>query len=425
MTPNESQPDSPLSPEVSPRACGSPSETSGDPAGGDLSITPPSIPHLEVTKCLGGEDWIELSLYLQHRQFGPLKARLDRAREAAEAHEKGRDELTIAGRKFLMLPSAALAGTEHKQIVYRWRLQSEDGWWLLLMNRAASHPTMPTGIMRAPSLPLLRLGPQECLRQLHESLDDLKIELEREKLSRVDPCADLTGISLNAMYQAFMQGHYLSRARYSSEHIVDECIDGHRIGRQPTGFTIGKGDARLRVYDKYRKCLTDFEMLLLMQTRRWGGIGFPAIRAEFQLRREKLKALGVDTLADWWEKRGSITYYLAHDWFRLTAKEVDPKHPERAGTHRDWVTVQEAFLDWSGKPVAELSPLPKLPIRADNLLQQAIGTLVSYHAKIGTLINESEAFAHESMIAILDAIKDRDMADEVLRRALEIGRPLR
>src|SRR5690606_11951403 len=103
-------------------------------------------------------------------------------------------------------------------------------------NRSHSHPTMPTGIMRAPSLPLLRRGPQECVRQLHESLDDLRIELEREKLSRVDPCADLAGIRLSSLYEAFMQGHYVSRARCTSEHIVDECIDGYRLGRQPTGL---------------------------------------------------------------------------------------------------------------------------------------------------------------------------------------------
>jgi hypothetical protein len=425
MKPEYSNLDPQPSPTTTPRASGSPQEVAGDSAGGVVSITPPSTPEIELTKCLGGEDWIELSLYLQHKDFAVLKKRLDEAKEAAEAHEKGRDELTIAGRKFLMLPSSALAGTDQKQIVYRWRMRSEDGWWLLLMNRAEEHQTLPTGIMRAPSLPLMRLGPKECLRQLHESLTDLSIDLLREKLSRVDPCADVTGIRLDAMYQAFMRGHYVSRARYASDHIVDECIDGYRIGRHPTGFTIGKGDVRLRVYDKFRKCTTDFEMLLLMQTRRWGGIGSPAIRAEFQVRREKLKSLGVDSLDDWWEKRGAITHYLSHEWFRLTDSEVDSDHTDRAETHADWLTVQEAFREWSGEPVADLAPLPRLPIRADNLLQQVIGTLVSYHARVGTNIDASEDFAHESMIAILDAIEDRDMADEVVRRALELGRPIR
>lgn len=194
---------------------------------------------------MGGEDWLELSLYLQHRNFPQLKRRLDAAREAAESNERGPDELEIAGRKFLMLPSAALAGTKQKQVVYRWRLQSEDGWW------------------------------------------------------------------------------------------------------------------------------------------------------------------------------------LTHEWLRITASAVDPQHPDRAPVHPDWIAIQDAMADWSGAPVGELSPLPRLPIRAEHLLQQIVGALVSYHARVGTVVDSDDAFIHESLAAILDTIEDRNMAEEVRRRALEIGAGLR
>ena len=196
-------------------------EAQAGEAGGCPSNTPPSI-----TKCLGGEDWIELSLYLQHKRFSTLKKRLDAARDAAESNQKGPDELEIAGRKFLMLPSSASAGTKEKQIVYRWRLRSEDGWWLLLMNRADAHETMPTGIARASSLPLLRIGPKAYFAQLRETLDDLGIEFHGEKVSRMDACVDLAGVSIDSLYHAFMQGHYVTRARYSTDHIVEESIEG-------------------------------------------------------------------------------------------------------------------------------------------------------------------------------------------------------
>ena len=94
------------------------------------------------------------------------------------------------------------------------------------MNRANPHETLPTGIARASSLPLLRIGPKAFLRQLNETLDDLQIDLQREKVSRVDPCVDLCGMSIDPLYQAFMQGHYVSRARYSTDYIVDESIEG-------------------------------------------------------------------------------------------------------------------------------------------------------------------------------------------------------
>src|SRR5262249_32240623 len=153
------------------------------------------------------------------------------------------------------------------------RLRSEDGWWLLLMNRANAHQTLPTGIARASSLPLLRIGPKAFLRQLRETLDDLQIQFQSEKLSRVDPCVDICGMTIDELYRGVMRGRYVSRARYTTDYIVDETVEGFRIGRRPTGFDLGKGNVRLRVYDKFRKCKTDFEMLLLMQTRWWGGIG--------------------------------------------------------------------------------------------------------------------------------------------------------
>jgi hypothetical protein len=421
MSPEELLTGDGASPADAPQRPPSPrGAAAGAAAGGGSSNTPPS--NTKFVKCLGGEDWLELSLYLQHRNFLPLKQRLDAAREASEAHNRGPDELEFAGRKFLMLPSAALAGTKEKQVVYRWRLRSEDGWWLLLMNRPHVHETLPTGIARASSLPLMRIGPTAYLRQLQETLDDLGITLVREKVSRVDACADLDEMSVEPLYHAFMRGHFVCRARNSTERIAEESIDGYRIGREPTGFDFGKGQVRFRLYDKVRKCLNDWEMLLLMQTRRWGGLGGnSAIRAEFELRREKLKALGIDSVADWRAKRGAVTHYLTHEWLRITASEVDPKHPDRAPVHPHWTAIQDAMAAWSGAPVAELEPLPRLPIRADHLLQQVVGALVSYHARVGTNIDSEDAFAHESMAAILDTIEGRDLAEEVRRRAVELG----
>jgi len=383
---------------------------------GVLSNTPPSI-----TKCSGGEDWLELGLYLHHWDFTRLKRRLDQAREAAESNSVGGDELVIAGRKFLMLPTAASAGTKEKQVVYRWRLRSEDGWWLLLMNRGDCHETLPTGIARATSVPLMRLGPLAFMRQLHESLNDLNIRLVRAKVSRVDPCVDLAKVRIDGLYHAFMAGHFVSRARYSTDRIVDEEYAGYRIARQPTGFEMGKGDVRMRAYDKYRKSVGDSEILLLMQTRRWGGIVGCATRVEFQLRREKLKTLGVDTLDDWWAKRGAITHYLTTDWCRILTGQFDPHHPDRTETHADWIATGDAFAEWAGKEVADLSPLPKLPIEANDLLRQVLGTLVSYHARVGTSIRNNSEFFQASGRKLFEQVEERNLAEEVQRRAIELG----
>jgi hypothetical protein len=57
-------------------------------------------------------------------------------------------------------------------------------------------------------------------------------------------------------------------------------------------------------------------------------------------------------------------------------------------------------------------------------LQQLLGVLVSYHARVGTTVDSNETFVHESMYALLDLTERKDMADEVRRRAIELGVPL-
>lgn len=394
-------------------------EAAGSASGVISNNIPPSITSL--TRCAGGEDWLELSLYLQHRQFGQLEARLEEVKELAEAPDAGPVEMEIASRSFLVLPGAATVGSRGKQLKYRWRLQAPDGWVLLLMRRALPHATMPNGMARASSLPLLRLGTATYVRQMRETLDDLDIRLVRDKVSRVDPCADLVDVELTPLYQAFQQGHYVTRARHSSDYLVEEHLEGYQVGRRPSGFRLGSGAVRLRVYDKSLECRRDWEKLRLMQTRRWGGIGCDAVRAEFQVRREKLKELGIDSLATWYEKRGSIVEYLSHHWCRMVAGAVDSRHADRTPTHPDWELVQAAFEEWAGAAIAELAPLPKLDVPADDLLHQIIGALCSYEARRRYAIVSNDDFLEHALCDLRRGIADRHMAEEVRLRALKLG----
>lgn len=387
-------------------------------SGGDPSNTPPSI-----TKCDGGEDWLELALYLHHQQFSQLEKRLDAAKEQAESPDSGPVEVEIGGRPFMALPGSATVGSDEKQLRYRWRLQAPDGWVLLLMRRATPHTTMPNGIARASSIPLLRLGTKAYVRQVHETLHDLDIQLLEDKVSRVDACADLVGMTVDSLYEAFSKGNYVSRARTSTDHLVEEYFEGYRVGRRPSGFRIGKGSIGLRVYDKWRECKDDSEKLLLMQTRRWGGIGGDATRAEFQVRRARLKELGVNSLSDWYKKRGSVVSYLSTEWCRVTASAVDSRHADRSPIHPDWIKIQQAFTNWAGSAIEELAPLPRLEVPAEDLLNQVIGVLCSYHARRRRPITSNQEFLDRTLQEIARGIQNRNMTEEARLRALKLGVP--
>ncbi|HEX6964101.1 MAG TPA: hypothetical protein VF175_19695 [Lacipirellula sp.] len=392
---------------------------SGETAGGSPGVS--SNTPSSKTISSGGEDWLELSLYLTHQRFDQVADLLDRAKEAAEANREG-DELVLGDQRFLVLPGTASAGEGKKRIAYRWRLRSECGLVLNLMHRAFPHRTMPNGIARATSLLLMKVGVREVWRQINVALACLDIQITRNKVSRVDPCVDLPGVPVTAFTEPFCDGHYATRARASEEHYVELSIDVHRFGQEPTGFTVGKGGLKVRVYDKVRETGSDLEKLEVLIARRWGEWTPKATRVEFQLRREKLKELGVNSFEDWLEKRSAVLAKLTTTGFRLVQGPVDRQHVNRAPIHPIWERVQTAFEEWTGPAgEAELAPLPTVAVPPSQLIQQVVGLFVSVLARRGYMIDGNEAFAHEAMCLVLDSIEERDMAAEVKRRVLELG----
>ena len=399
-------------------------------AGSGVSSNTPPSNHQSDSSGLtaGGEDWLELSLYVGHGDFENLSQRLDKARDAAEAKEAG-DELTIGVQRFLVAAGAARAGGGQKKIAYRWRLQSDSGWTLLLMKRPAPHKTLPNAIARVTSTALMQYGLAGFRQQLQQALAHLKIAIVRNKVSRVDACVDLPNVDVDSFCEPFRQGHYLTRGRNNVLHECDEIflqgVQEFRVGRQHSGFSLGSGAICLRVYDKMREAMFSPEKLALLAARRWGRSVVCATRVEFQLRRKALKRWGVDSLDDWIAKRGAITQKLTHDWFRLTQTLPDPKHTDRSETLPIWKTSQQRFAEWCGEPCEEpLKPLPVAPANVDHLIKQCVGLLLTILVRLGRPIDSADSFVHEGMCLLIDSIAERDIANDFRRRALLLGVPI-
>ncbi|MAT73364.1 MAG: hypothetical protein CMJ58_28100 [Planctomycetaceae bacterium] len=426
---------------------GSPENAAGEDAVAELPLfdrgvssnTPPSKTNLTT----GGEDWLELSLYLAHESFGHTSQILDQARDAAEKGNQGEDELILAGERFIVQSGHATTGKGRKRIAYRWRLVGESGLVLLLMNRGKVHKTLPNGIARATSLQLMRDGADDVYRLVLRVLAALNIRLVREKLTRVDAAADLPGVDVETLSRPYREGRFVARARKNGDHVTELCHGEHRFGRRSTGFDVGAGDIRMRIYDKVLEVLLDYDKIEALVARRWGDWPKCATRVEIQLRREALKRLGVDSWADWRSKRGRILAELTANWFRLVEETIDPKHANRAATLPAWNAVRAAFESWAGNEPAELEPLPTTAARPEHLIKQAVGVLVSALARMDRPVDSNEDFIHEGMSILLDEaetkglatdeftdaafeairkeVVDRDMAKEVSRRTVELG----
>lgn len=412
-----SPPDAPQGRPQSPSGA-----SGGENSSGLLTSRPPSNPI-----SFGGEDWLTLSLYLRHAEFDRLAKLLDERRTAAEARRQGEDEFAIADQTFLVLPAGAKVGSKRGKAYFRWQLQSSMGYLLQLMNVPAFKGTMPNAKLIATSSVMMRLGIDGVSQQAFEAIRAMGAQLVCNKVSRVDACCDLPGRSVAPLKSAYESDHVICRADFNDVHgaemhVVESDYSMYRIRHEATSFNVGRGDVRIRIYDKVRECKFDLEKLELLIRCRWGMFPKRAIRAEYQLRRQKLKQLGVDSLADWIEKRAAIVRYLTHSWFRLTDGPVDRKHPDRMPILPEWREVQEGFAAWTGAgPMPELEPIESQAMPPEHYVKSIIGLFVSLFARTGVSIDGNEAYFQECLSRILDEIERRDMASEVRRRVLELG----
>jgi hypothetical protein len=367
-------------------------------------------------------------VYAEHHNFSYVLDTLPPCQKAASEGRKGEDELVLAGQRFLVAPSGAKVGKKRARAYFQWQLASEIGFSIQLMKRETCTASSPNCKVEAPSLVLMRFGIKAVVDAAFAAIEALGAKIQRNKVSRVDVCADLPGVDISPLYEAFAANHVVSRAverdtHVADIHLVDTDASVYWMRKQVTSFNAGGGDVRMRVYDKIKETGSDHKKLETLVNRRWGVFPFKAIRVEFQLRRGKLRQLGVDDLDDWFAKRATIVRYLTQDWFRLTDGPVlDRKHPDRTPLLPHWIDVQRCFAAWTGDgPSLELRPVESKPMPADHYTRSFVGMLVSLFAKTGTDIDSNDTFMHEAIHRLLDEIELRNMPTEVLRRRLELG----
>lgn len=146
-----------------------------------------------------------------------------------------------------------------------------------------------------------------------------------EKVSRVDMCADFSGVSLTLEDMT----KFVTSAGRRDIHVVKKD--------QVSGFSFGNGSIVARVYDKTReikKHKKDYMYEL------WDGVekGETVWRVEFQLRREMLNECSVESFDDFVDKSGSIWKYLTEDW--LSQREPDNANTTRRSNTAFWEKVQ-------------------------------------------------------------------------------------
>jgi hypothetical protein len=273
---------------------------------------------------------------------------------------------------------------------YRYKVAVADGVDLLFPPRERAY----MGVM-------VHAGARVCLssvdveREACEVLgwflpdDDLAARLS---MSRIDGCLDV--LMTEGDFQV-MSGQVAKKSVVvvTRGHSKEPFIDGERY----TGFAVGKGDLRLRVYDKGLKAGKDGTWPM------WSAVYAPGVEAytvpdgmvlarfEWQLRRGFLKQIKTPdgrfpatTLAGFKDAAPMIFEYLCDHWFSL-------RGPARGGKHErpmlaTWKAITAGFVD---APWSELSTEVKRVLRREvstnvpRLLDMAGGVVATVAAALG------------------------------------------
>ncbi|MFG0262505.1 MAG: hypothetical protein ACF788_08960 [Novipirellula sp. JB048] len=260
-------------------------------------------------------------------------------------------------------------------------------------------------------------GPHGAVARLRTIIGGLGGQIVHERASRVDPCVDV--LVPASLWRAQLLDHIVTRAAHAAPFFRNKRL---------TGLQIGKGTIMCRMYDKPLEIVQQSSKFWMWDV--WGVESIDKdhriIRVEFQLKRQAIKDLGIDTFADLMENMPGLWAYCTSRWLRMVN---DASHHH---------TMQQALPWWSvvrggGSAVMEAHPLIRAKaIRADEaaLARALIGYLSSWAAvrRQHNPIGKDEHLnlgAHMRMLAdvvMTLKVSDTDFTERVKRKQAKLIR---
>ena len=239
---------------------------------------------------------------------------------------------------------------------------------LHIKRTTASSLTSPNVLLCCPSRALWSIGFPSCLQKAHQALTALGGRVDQAKPSRVDLAADFH--IAGGLSREFLETHAVSLSRQRSSEGT--------VNRFET-FYAGRGESiLLRVYDKGRELAKNPDNLDRF-VHAWGRTSAKDVwRVEFQLRRESLRACGIDTVADLTPRLPELWTYLTTEWFSL--RNPDNRNTTRRTLHPWWTAVQNVASAW-GVPGTLSRRTTSTTLDTTQLLNQIAGCLVGVAAR--------------------------------------------
>jgi hypothetical protein len=261
---------------------------------------------------------------------------------------------------------------------YQWLLTSPE--YAVHLGNWARPRSRPSAMIDIHSETLWMQGVVESIDNVLCLVNSAGGTNEAVKASRIDLCLDL--LIPAGLWNAALSSHAVSRAR-------NKCH--YETGRLFNALEFGRGDIRCRMYDKALEIRTKSKKTWFYDV--WQIPEVPenarAIRVEFQLRREALKELGINSVWDFTNRPRNLWAYCVREWLKFT----DNPSTETRFQHvlPFWKTVQDGFF--GSQDACPLIRAKAINIKKKQLAQQLLGQLTSL------MVIDTDEFAPQVKLA--------------------------
>jgi hypothetical protein len=176
------------------------------------------------------------------------------------------------------------------------------------------------------------MGPNDAVNHVLIMIEDQEALVSAVKTSRVDLCVDI--LLPEDIWNDGLRSYIVTRAGYIGPHFFNEKL---------TGLTIGRGSLTARLYDKPLEIRQKSKKEWMFDV--WGFEGVPEgmniIRVEYQLRRQALKELSLNTDTALFANLDELWAYCTEEWLKF--QDNPGKHHTQRKTLDWWKIVQQGF----------------------------------------------------------------------------------
>ncbi len=316
-------------------------ERRGGPSGGapTASVAPPTSRGPTFNRVMGGYDWAEYGLAgtWASGEWETLQPILKAAKTAAADGDIPGSIIDLDGRQWQVSAKSATGF-----VTFSYILQSAGT--VLMLHAKPEKVPQPIRV-RLGAVALSGNDLFAVVQAEREYLKRLGFRETGHLISRVDAQV-MTEREVTDYTAKIETGCVVCKA-------TGDSATHARPGKLPHSYRIGS-DISLRIYDKGRELDGMMEsdplkyriMVEYCLGEDWLYENKPLTRIEFQLRREALHDLKIDTFDDLLRSERSLFQLLANRWFRLTEEPKKRGHSSTQETADIWLEVQKSFERW-------------------------------------------------------------------------------